>query len=337
MEGGLGWGVVGTGTVARSFAEDLTPATGSRRHVIVSRDAERARRFAEDLSFASASDSLQEALADPALDAVYIGTPHATHGGIALDALRAGKHVLVEKPIGLSRADAELLHEEASARGLFLMEGMWLKFNPHFQRLLEQAAAGAIGDPRSLRASFGIPFPTDTGSRWSAALGGSTLLDQGIYPITLALALFGAPLEVIARGRMRPDGVDLAVHVTLEFAGGRYAQLAASMVDFCELSATVCGTTGWMTLPTPFWAPTRLLTHAGEDRAAFERGVEWSTPLVGNGFTPMIEHVTAAVRDGATGSDIHPMSDALKVFAVMDEVRTQLRNGQDRPFPSAAL
>ncbi|MDQ0691299.1 Gfo/Idh/MocA family oxidoreductase [Arthrobacter sp. W4I7] len=186
--------------------------------------------------------------------------------------------------------------------------------------------AEAIGRPRSVRASFGIPFPMDVGSRWSAELGGSTLLDQGIYPITLALDVFGAPTEIIARGRMRADGVDLAEHVTLEFADGCYAQLAASMVEFCELTASVNGTKGWIAIPTPFWATHTFRTHAsGGEPGSFVEGIETASPVEGNGFGPMIEHVNAALAAGDLESPIHPFRDTLAVFDVLDAIRAELR------------
>ena len=318
------WGVVGTGDVSRGLAADITEAIGAHPHAVASRNATRAADFARDLGFERSYGGLDALLQDPEVDIVYIGTPHGTHHDIAIQALRAGKHVLVEKPIALNRAQAEHIAAVAAEEGRFAMEAMWMKFSPLFRRVMDDVDAGTIGEPRSVRASFGVPFPTDTGSRWSAELGGSTLLDQGIYPITFAMALFGSPTEVLARGTTRPDGVDLAVHVTLEFEDGRYAQLSASMVDFCELSATVNGAQGWLTVLPPFWAGSRYRTHAASIGPGLLDGVETAVEIVGNGFTPMIEHVNRAILAGQRQSDIHPLSDTLAVFEVLDEVRSQL-------------
>lgn len=318
------WGLIGTGAVSRSFAEDLTETAGSYRLAVASRTQERARQFAVEVGFERSYGDLEDFLADPDIDIVHIGTPHGTHRDLAIRALAAGKHVVVEKPIGLNRAEAEEIRDAAQAAGRFAIEGMWMKFNPAYRRMIDDLRGGAIGEPRSVRASFGIPFPTDTGSRWSAELGGSTLLDQGIYPVTLALNLFGTPTEIIARGQVRDDGVDLAEHITLEFPRGRYAQLAASMVEFCELTATVNGTDGWVNVPTPFWASPAYVTRSAAQGERFVEGVETRIPLVGNGFTPMIEHITSAVREGSTISDIHPLGDTIAVFDVLDEIRVQL-------------
>lgn len=325
------WGLIGTGEITGSFAADLTPETGSRRLAVASRDADRASAFAVEHGIDRPYAGVDALLADPDVDVVHIGTPHGTHRDLALQVLGAGKHVVIEKPIALDRGQAEEIHAAAAEAGLFAMEGMWMKFNPAYRSLLAAVGAGDIGEPRSVRASFGIPFPTDTGSRWSAELGGSTLLDQGIYPITLAMALFGVPIEIIARGQMRPDGVDLAEHVTLEFSDGRFAQVAASMVEFCDLSATVNGTSGWATVPTPFWATSRYRVHAASAADRFMQGVETEIPLIGNGFTPMIEHVNVAIAAGRTESDIHPLSDTLAVFDVLDEIRSQLLSRRPAP------
>lgn len=325
----IGWGLVGTGEVSRSFAADLTEPTGSRRSAVSSRDGNTARVFADEFAFARAHEGLDAILSDPDVDVLYIATPHGTHRDIAIQALEAGKHVLIEKPAALNGEQVAEIAAVARQEGLFAMEAMWMKFNLLFRRLFNDIQAGVIGEARSVQASFGLPFPTDSGSRWSAELGGSTLLDQGIYPLTLATAVLGEPIEVIARGRMRPDGVDLSTHVTLEFEGGRFAQLSASMVDFSGLSAAIHGTRGWIDIPVPFWAGSKFLTHNASDEAAFRSGQETELLPTGNGFTPMIEHVNDMVRSGRTESTVNPLEDTLAVFKIMDEIRAQLQMQAD--------
>ena len=125
------------------------------------------------------------------IDAVYIATPHVTHFDIASEAIAAGKHVLCEKPLGMNEREVRELAARAADAGVFLMEAMWMKFNPLYARLAQLIADGVLGDVRSVRAAFGAAFPQDGSSRWMP--GGSTLLDQGIYPVTLAHMLLGRP------------------------------------------------------------------------------------------------------------------------------------------------
>ena len=141
------------------------------------------------------------------IDAVYIATPHVTHFDIASEAIAAGRHVLCEKPLGMNEREVRELAARAADAGVFLMEAMWMKFNPLYARLAQLIAEGVLGEVRSVRAAFGAAFPQDGSSRWMP--GGSTLLDQGIYPVTLAHMLLGRPETVSrtrdrARGRRRP-------------------------------------------------------------------------------------------------------------------------------------
>jgi predicted dehydrogenase len=195
---------------------------------------------------------------------------------------------------------------------------MWTVFGPTFKALSSAIAEGVIGEVRSVRASFGVPFPRGVGSRWSAALGGSALLDQGIYPVTLANAFLGVPEETAARAVFE-DEVDVTTWITLRYAGGRFAQLSASCVEFTDLSASINGTSGWITLDAPFWAGSGFTVHSvggapSGERHSFEQ-------RVGGGFVPMIEAVSAAIRDGSPAVAEHTSADCLAVFAQLDEIR----------------
>jgi predicted dehydrogenase len=220
------WAVVGTGPISQRLVPDLRSMPGVEVVAVFGRSG--ARASAADHGIAAAFDDYHALLAAPAIDAVYLATPFATHYRMARAALVAGKHVLVEKPLARTAAEVADLFALAADRGRFLMEAMWMKFNPGFRDVLRVVAEGLIGEPRSVRAGFGMPFPGDrAGSRWDPERGGSTLLDQGIYPVTLAHAVFGPPAAVQASGVAEPNGVDVAEHITLDYAGGRFAHLAA--------------------------------------------------------------------------------------------------------------
>lgn len=317
----LGWGVIGTGDVSRSVAADLALVGGAARAAVASRDADRAAAFAQEFGFDRSHGSIDELLGDVGVDIVYIATPHATHAELALRALYAGKHVLVEKPAGADGAEARAIAEESRRQGLFAMEAMWMRFNPLYRRLLSEVEEGVLGDIRSVRASFGIPFPLGVGSRWSAAMRGSTLLDQAIYPITFALDLLGTPTAIHSRGIVTDDGIDLTEHLTVEFDGGRFAQLAASMVEFIDPTASVSGTRGWAQLPFPFWAADHYTVFGG--RTLLDPRIERSERQ-GNGYVPMLAAVQEAIGRGDIEHELHPWSDVDAVFAVIDTARTQL-------------
>jgi len=256
------------------------------------------------------------------IDVVYIATPHATHHEIARQALMAGKHVLIEKPATMDVAEAEDLRQLAQATHAFLMEAMWMKFNPAYRALIDVARSGGIGTVRSVRASFGLPFPRDDSSRWNADLGGSALFDQGIYPLTLACDMLGSPTEITARG-LREAGVDITQHMTLEFDDARYAQLASSMGEFIEPTAAVNGTDGWVEIPFPFWAATEFTTHLADPRT-FLASETSHFEKQGNGYTPMLRAAQQAILDGAREHSLHTWNDTTAVLDLLQIMAKQI-------------
>lgn len=323
----LRWGVVGTGRISTSVVADLAECAGTEIRSVHSRDSTKAAAFARQFGIPRSTDDYDVLLQDEEIDVVYIATPFATHHAMTRQALLAGKHVLVEKPMAMSAHEVADLFQLAADRDLFLMEGMWMKFNPAFIQLQEEVAAGRIGEPRSVRAMFGMPFPKDDGSRWDLARSGSTLLDQGIYPVTLAHVIFGEPESIYAAGTVRDDGLDLAGHFTLEYSGGRFAQCAASTEEFADLSGSVSGTKGWMVLPGPFWATTSLQMHAGSWQSIIHNPVALDLDREGNGYIPMLRAVSEAIATGLTQHPWHTAADTVAVFHTLDKIRAAVGAG----------
>ena len=316
----LGWAVVGTGDVSRYIATDLALLDSARLVAVASRSADSAAGFAAELGF-DRGCAFDDLLTDDAVDIVYLGTPHSTHASLAVAALEAGKHVLVEKPLGVDAAEVQRVGAAARAAGRFAMEGMWMKFHTYYRVLLDELRGGSIGDVTAVRASFGLPFGDRESTRWRTELASSTLLDQGIYPVTLAHDLFGEPEGVIASADLRDDGVDVRVEATLHYAGARFAQVAASMVGFLEPTAAVSGTRGWVDLPAPFWATDRYTRHAGDIGEALMKPVAVSFAREGFGYAPMLRAVDEAVRGGLLEHPIHPLSSSVAVARTLDRIR----------------
>lgn len=314
------WGIIGTGGISHQMAEDFALVADAEVAAVCSRSIEQAESFAERhgirLRYAS-----REALFAADIDAVYIGTPHVTHFEIAAEAIRAGKHVLCEKPIGLNAGEVRELSMLAQAAGVFLMEGMWMSFSPLHRRLLELVNEGALGELRGVRAAFGGAFPKDGSSRWKP--GGSTLLDQGIYPVTLAHALLGAPQRISAGGTMREDGVDLRGWYTLEYPGDRVAQGTYSMMEWIDSSAAVSGEEAWVTFGAGFWFTDRMTLHRPLGRGKSHDEVI-SVEREGWGYTPMLRAATAAIGDGLLEHPLHSAAHTLATFETMDEIRRQV-------------
>ena len=315
----LRWGVVGTGSISQQMASDLGLVESAEVVAVSSRDAATADTFAGEFGIPNRYTQLADMLASD-IDAVYIGTPHVTHFDIAAQAIRAGKHVLCEKPMGLNASEVRELGILAADAGVFLMEAMWMKFNPLYVQLGELVDSGELGEIRSVTANFGIPFPKDDSSRWKP--GGSTLLDQGIYPVTVAHLFLGAPDEIVASGVVRDDGVDLSEYFTLSYSDGRFMHGASSMVEWLDLSASISGTQGWVTIDGGFWGASKLTVHRptgfAEDREVIDVGRE------GNGYVPMLRAVGEAIEQGLLEHPRHTTEAAAEVFDTLDEIRRQL-------------
>ena len=290
-----------------------------------SRDASNAERFAAEFGIPGSTSDYAALLANPTIDAVYIATPFATHHSMAQQALLAGKHVLVEKPMAMNAAEVSDLFATAARQGVFLMEAMWFKFGPAFVRLQQEIAAGTIGVPRNIQAAFSIPFPADGGSKWDVTRSGGALLDQGIYAVTIAHDIFGVPETIHAVGAVRDDGLDVAEHFTFEYAEGQFAQCASGMAEFADMAASVAGTRGWIRLTAPFWATTTLSIHAGSISAMFGAPEPVELAREGNGYVPMLRAVVGAISAGLVEHPDHTAADTVAVFESLDAIFEQIR------------
>ncbi|MGV2900127.1 Gfo/Idh/MocA family protein, partial [Microbacterium sp. AGC62] len=306
---------------SHAVASDLRHVDGARRAAVWSRDADKAHAFAAENEFERAYDDFDLMLTAADIDIVYIATPHATHAPFALSALNAGKHVLIEKPIGVNAAEAQAIAHTARENELFAMEGMWMRFNPAYIALRAEARSGLLGTVSSVRAAFGLPFGAAGSRAWSAERKSSTLLDQAIYPVTLARDILGEPATVSSSAQVREDGVDLSLHVTLDYSDGRFAQLAASMVGYLEPTATISGTDGWATLAAPFWASDRFRRHSGDFEQAFGNPADCLFPLEGNGYVPMLQAVQDATAAGLLEHPLHPLDDSVAILTTLDRIR----------------
>lgn len=313
----LGWGIVGTGDISSRLVQDLSAVPGARVRGAWGRADDRVRAFADAHGILFATTSLAELLDRPDIDVVYIATPAHTHADIAIEALRAGRHVLIEKPVATSAADAERVYAEAVAASRFAMEAMWMRFNPLHVDLLARIDDGLLGEVSSIRASFGTPFQA-RGRILTPADGGSILRDRGIYPITLAQWLLGPPTEITAVGSFAQD-VDVEGHATLEWSDA-FAQLAWSGVRFLDLSATVAGERGWLVLDAMFWAGTRARIHAGSAERIFVAPERVEHPREGNGYRPMIAGVMQAIAEGRLEHPWHTHADSIAITRTMDAV-----------------
>lgn len=311
------WGIVGTGDISDKMVADLR-GIGAEISAVWGRAPERAAGFASKHGIAFSTADRAELFARDDVDIVYIATPADTHTAVTLEALDAAKHVLVEKPITTSAAEAEILFARAGQVDRFLMEAMWMRFNPLHVELLERVGSGELGEVRSVRASFGTPFFPRPGKDRPED-GGSTLRDRGIYPVTLAHWFLGAPARIAAAGVIS-EGVDLSGNASLQHVDGGFSHLAWSGTEFLDLSAAVSGERGWITIDSMFWAGGDARIHAGSAERIFREPERVRHPRVGNGYGPMLGAVTSAVDAGLREHPWHDAAATIAITATLDRI-----------------
>ena len=336
----FGWGVVGPGKIAHQFAEAVQRSPGMRLASVAGRDHARAStfaaRWAHDRGPAHAAAGLEAMLADPAVDAIYVATPHAFHADAVRRALEAGKPVLCEKPLVPDLASGMELVELARHRRVFLMEAVWTRYLPIYGVVARWLREGAIGHVRAIQSSFCFNLPFDAASRaYDPAQAGGALLDIGIYNLTMTRwamqAATGAcpTLESFqARATLAPTGVDQRLSATLELAGGVVSQFICGFDTTADNALRILGEEGSIVVPAQFWQA----THA---RLRVANGAEFTEarPFRVNGFEYEIEDAVQLIRSGALESPTIPLDETLETLRWMDRIRAQV--GVRYPFEAA--
>ncbi|HYE06578.1 MAG TPA: Gfo/Idh/MocA family oxidoreductase [Planctomycetota bacterium] len=313
------WGILGLGSIARTFATGLKAVPGAQLVAVGSRDAGKAKAFAADFGAARAHASYEALCADPGVDAIYVATPHPNHRENALAVIAGGKALLCEKPFTVN-AD-ELVEIVAAARKAkrFAMEAMWTRFLPVHAKVRDWIARGAIGEPRMVTADFGFRAGLDPTSRlFDQRLAGGGLLDVGVYTIALANMALGAAAEKVAGfAHLGETGVDEQAAMVLAYPGGRLASLTCAVRTNTPQDARIDGTEGSIRIPG-FWHTTRAELHGkGGARETVE------IPNQGNGYEHEAIEVGRCLAAGLTESPVIPLDESVAIMRTMDELRRQ--------------
>ncbi len=282
---------------------------------VAARDISRAQVYAKQHGIARAFNKYALLISDPEVDLVYIGTPPHTHARLALDAIAAGKHVLVEKPFTMSVAEAWSVHEAGQAAGVQVFEAMHSPHHSLFKRVLEIINSGEIGAVKRLAASFNAPIEKDDPFRWDVTLGGGALMDLGIYPLAWVRRIAGEDFHVVQADAQLRNGVDVAFSATIRFANGIACDINSSMES--EVAAArlqIEGDLGTMEVLNPI-APqlghSLIITIDGHAREEIVAGPS------------TYEAQLMAVRDACLGQSTYPFpdSDYIDSMAAIAKIR----------------
>jgi predicted dehydrogenase len=302
----LNFGIVGTGAIAADFATALRESSRCRVVDVAGSSPAKARAFADRLKIPTAADTLERMLANDAVEAVYIATPHPAHERQALACIEAGRHVLCEKPITVDLAGTERVIAAARRAHVFLMEAYMYRCHPLLREVLTRLSDGIIGRLCHLSADFGFRQGGDrVGRLFDPALGGGGILDVGGYPVSFARlvagrvenAPFAEPVGLHGSGIVGPTGVDELATAELTFGSGFTALVRSAVRHDLGTTAVVYGEAGKIVLPNP-WLP-----------LGNRHGLESAFTIFRDGLAP--ETITVRTREDIYAIEAAYVADTL--------------------------
>jgi predicted dehydrogenase len=320
------WGVIGPGRIAQQFANGLKVIEDAALYAVASTNAERATAFAEKNGGEKTYNSYEALVADPKVDAVYVATPHRYHFENVILCLNAGKPVLCEKPLTVNAAETKKLIETSRAKKTFLMEALWTRCLPIYGQIREWLDAESIGDIKYMCSTFGFVAPKAEDDRWyNPELAGGTLLDMGIYPISVSQWVSGQePQSFSVQAILGKTGVDELTAVTLKYPNGAISQFNSNFLVKNTNDFLIYGTKGHIHIHPNYWGASNasLITEDQE--------LTVSKPLMGGGFEYQTQEAMKCVRAGLLESPKMTHAESLANMELMDKIRAEI--GLKYPF-----
>ncbi|XP_072025947.1 trans-1,2-dihydrobenzene-1,2-diol dehydrogenase-like [Amphiura filiformis] len=327
----LRWGFVSAGKVCSDFGACLQSLPEEHKIVAVAaRDLDRAKEFAKLHDIPQAYQGYDKIAEDPNVDIAYIGVVHNYHYEHALLMLQHGKHVLCEKPLCLTEAQAKGLVAEAKKQNVFFMEGVWSRFFPAYQKIREIIGTGQLGEVKLVIANFG-DYALDVERVCTKATAGGAILDKGIYAIQLASMVFGGqkPTSVSSNGYLLDTGVDGMSSTVLKYPNNAMAVLNSSIMCDFPNEAFIMGEKKKIKVCFPFWCPTRIEISDAEKIIEVH---EFPLPEIKGDFiytnaTGMQSEVAAVgkyIKEGAKESPLMSQNESIVLAGIMDKARHDL-------------
>ena len=310
------WGIVGAGHIAHRFAQGLAHVHDARIARVWSRRAESVEAFVQRHGGAPCA-SFDDLVASD-VDAVYIATLNDSHAEFARAAMRAGKHVLCEKPATLNARQLEAVLETARTSQRLFMEAMKPPFLPLYRALREHLLRDSIGPVGLVRAGCSVANVPPDHPSFSLAQGGGALLDIGVYEMFLAVDWLGAALDVQTFGRLGATGVDTFASVHSRHEAG-VAQLFCGLDLDGKGDALLAGPLGHVWIHEKWWNPVRATIRYVDGRV-----VELNVPFEGGGLNYETAHFCELIRAGALESPVMTHAKSLQMIAMLDAARAAL-------------
>jgi len=320
------WGIIGPGRIAQQFADGLKVIDDATLYAVASSSLERANAFIEKNGGEKTYTSYEALVSDPQVDAIYVATPHRFHFENVMLCLNAGKPVLCEKPLTVNAAETKKLIETSNIKKVFLMEALWTRYLPIYQEIRKWVEAGMIGDIKYMCSTFGAVVPGGEDDRWlNPELAGGTLLDMGIYPISVSQwVVKQEPQSFSVQALLGKTGVDVLTAVTLKYPNGVVSQFNSNFIVQNTNDFFIYGSKGSIRIHPNYWgASDATLVTEGQELTV-------SKPLEGGGFEYETREAMRCIRAGLLESPGITHATTLATMELMDKIRDEI--GLKYPF-----
>jgi predicted dehydrogenase len=283
------------------------------------RTQEKAEDFGNQFSIPNRHPSYEALVNDDEVDIVYIATPHTRHHQDALLAIKAGKHVLLEKPFTVNAREAKEVIDAAKSKNVFIMEAMWTRFLPVQSAIQEVIKKGLIGRPRYIVAEHSQEL-TSKPRLWDPELGGGTLLDLGIYPLNFIVRILGVPSKVTAKAHLTTDKVDESLSAILEYPSDAMATFFSSMSATGPAYASIMGSKGRIDLDYRLLEQTTFRVYNNDAEIIHS----YSEEILGTGRQYQALEVERCIKAGQKESPTMTHKDTIDILKLTDEMRSQV-------------
>ncbi len=309
-------GILGAGSIAHSMAKTVSRMEGTELYAVASRSIGKAEDFARQYQIPKAYGSYEEMAEDPAVDLVYVATPHSHHYAHVKLCLEHGRNVLCEKAFMVNSSQAREVVRLAREKRLLLAEAIWTRYMPSRALIREAVDSGIIGEVTSLTANLGYVVKHKE-RLIRSDLGGGALLDLGVYPVNFALMVFGDDYEeVSADAVLSGEGVDLQNSITLKWKDGKFAVLHSNMQALTDRRGVIYGDKGYIVVENINNCES-VCAHDLERKLIRK----YEIPEQITGYEYEMEACRRAIKAGEVECKEMPHADSVAVMALLDKVR----------------
>jgi len=329
------WGIASAGLISHDFVNAVTtlPASEHKLLAVAARSLESAEKFKAKFGMERAYEGYESLAKDADVDVVYVGAINTAHLSIARMMLEAGKHVLCEKPLCMNVKQTKELIKLAREKKLFLMEAIWSRTLPSYQKIRQVIAEGTIGEVKNVVSTFG--FALDVPRLLKKDMGGGTILDLGIYTVQIAQLAMQAekPCKIAAIGHLNEEGVDVGISASMMYSKGRSATIVTSSQAKLTCDAVIIGTEGMIKVLEPFWCTSEIevcknisRTDKSSEKFTWQlpqgAKLEYNFPN-SNNLAHEAQHVRECILAGKLESPLLPLDETLAIAEIMEDIRTQ--------------